>query len=74
MSEAEPVYETMPGWREKTVGVSKFEDLPEKAREYIARLSDLSGAPFAFISTGAERNETIIETKVLDGCGLRLNV
>jgi adenylosuccinate synthase len=64
----------MPGWREKTVGLSKFEDLPEKARKYIARLSELSGAPFAFISTGAERNETIIETKVLDACGLRLTV
>ncbi len=52
MSEAEPVYETMQGWKEKTVGVSKFEDLPEKARKYIARLAELSGASFAFISTG----------------------
>jgi adenylosuccinate synthase len=74
MSEAEPVYETMPGWKEKTVGVSRFQDLPEKAREYIARLAELSGAPFAFISTGAERNETIIETEVLDRCGLKLTV
>ena len=72
MAEAEPVYETMPGWREKTVGVSKFEDLPEKAREYIARLADLSGSPFAFISTGAERNETIIERDVLSDCGLEV--
>jgi len=69
MAEAEPVYETVPGWREKTVGVSKFEDLPEKAREYVARLSELSGAPFAFISTGAERNETIIAKEVLTNCG-----
>jgi adenylosuccinate synthase len=74
MSEADPVYETMRGWREKTVGVSKFEDLPEKAREYVARLAELSGASFAFISTGAERNETIIETEVLDLCGLKLTV
>jgi len=72
MSEAEPVYETMPGWKEKTVGVSKFEDLPERARDYVNRLSELSGAPFAFISTGAERNETIIETEVLSRCGLNL--
>jgi adenylosuccinate synthase len=72
MSEAAPVYETMPGWKEKTVGVSKFEDLPEKARKYIARLAELSGAPFAFISTGAERNETIIEKEVLSRCGLNL--
>jgi len=72
MSEAEPVYETMPGWKEKTVGVSKFEDLPERARNYVNRLSELSGAPFAFISTGAERNETIIAKDVLTGCGLDL--
>jgi adenylosuccinate synthase len=72
MSAAEPVYETMPGWREKTVGVSRFEDLPLRARGYTSRLSELSGAPFAFISTGAERNETIIETEVLSRCGLNL--
>jgi adenylosuccinate synthase len=69
MAEAEPVYETMPGWRAKTLGVSKFEDLPEKARKYIARLAELSGAPFAFVSTGAERNETIIAKDVLTNCG-----
>jgi adenylosuccinate synthase len=63
----------MPGWREKTVGVSKYEDLPEKARKYIARLAELSGAPFAFISTGAERNETIIESDVLSNCGLEVD-
>jgi len=74
MSEAEPVYETAPGWREKTAGVSKFEDLPEKARKYVARLAELSGASFAFISTGAERNETVIEAEVLDRCGLKLSV
>src|SRR5215468_149832 len=74
MAEAEPVYETAPGWREKTVGVSKFEDLPEKARQYVARLAELSGASFAFISTGAERNETIIESEALDRCGLKLAV
>jgi adenylosuccinate synthase len=72
MASAEPVYETSPGWREKTVGISKFEDLPERAQKYINRLSELSGAPFAFISTGAERNETIIAKDVLRICGLEL--
>ena len=74
MSEAEPIYETMHGWKEKTVGLSKYEDLPEKARKYVARLSELSGAPFAFISTGAERNETIISNDVLSECGIELMV
>lgn len=72
MNSAEPVYETMPGWKSKTVGISKFDKLPKRAKEYVTRLAELSGAPFAFISTGAERNETIISTEVLDKCGLNL--
>jgi adenylosuccinate synthase len=74
MAEATPVYETMPGWREKTVGISKLADLPVKARTYIERLSELAGAPFAFISTGAERNETIVDEELLGICGLELTV
>ncbi|MDQ3013258.1 MAG: adenylosuccinate synthase [Acidobacteriota bacterium] len=74
MNSAEPVYETMPGWKSKTVGISKFDELPQRAKEYLNRLTELSGAPFAFISTGAERNETIIETEVLDRCGLHLTI
>lgn len=74
MNAAEPVYETMPGWLSKTVGISNFDDLPERAKQYLTRLSEVSGAPFAFISTGAERNETIISTDVLSRCGLHLTV
>lgn len=74
MNAAEPVYETMPGWLSKTVGISNFNDLPERAKQYLTRLSEVSGAPFAFISTGAERNETIISTDVLSRCGLHLTV
>jgi adenylosuccinate synthase len=65
MTAAEPVYETLPGWLQTTRGISKLEDLPEKARNYIDRLAEVSGAPFAFVSTGAERNETIIARDVL---------
>lgn len=72
MEQAEPIYETMPGWQQKTVGIDKLANLPAKAQTYIARLAELSGAPFAFISTGPERNETIIDTAVLEGCGLKL--
>ncbi|MDX2040715.1 MAG: adenylosuccinate synthase [Acidobacteriota bacterium] len=74
MNAAEPVYETMPGWQSNTVGISNFDDLPERAKQYLARLSEVSGAPFAFISTGAERNETIISADVLSRCGLHLTV
>lgn len=55
-----PVYETMPGWSESTVGVTKFEDLPENAKKYIRRLEELAGIPVAIISTGPEREQTIM--------------
>jgi adenylosuccinate synthase len=74
LAQAEPIYETWPGWRERTVGISNFADLPAKAQSYIRRLEELSGAPFAFISTGAERNETIIASDVLSRCGWELKV
>ena len=73
MAAAEPIYETMPGWKTGTQGIYRFVDLPEKAQAYLNRLSELSGAPFAFISTGPERNETIIEHDVLGQCGLKLS-
>jgi adenylosuccinate synthase len=73
LERAEPVYETWPGWKSSTVGVSRFDDLPPRARSYISRLAELSGAPFAFISTGPERNETILNSAVLAACGFDLN-
>lgn len=74
MEAAVPVYETMPGWKEKTAGIAKFDDLPVRARNYIARLAELSGAPFAFISTGPERNETMADQAVLHQCGLEVSL
>lgn len=56
----EPVYETMPGWKQTTYGVKKLEDLPEAARNYIKRLEDVTGVPVDIISTGPDRDETII--------------
>jgi adenylosuccinate synthase len=66
LAAAEPVYETMPGWQEKTAGINEFNKLPQRAKDYIHRLSELSGAPFAFISTGPERNQTIINKDILN--------
>ena len=57
---AEPVYEEMPGWSESTVGIRKEEDLPQNARNYLKRLEELVGVPIAIISTGPDREETII--------------
>jgi adenylosuccinate synthase len=60
LSRAQPVYETWPGWTEPTRGIRRFEDLPEAARRYIARLEEVSGVPAAIVSTGSDRDETII--------------
>jgi adenylosuccinate synthase len=55
-----PVYETLPGWNESTLGVKKLEDLPANARAYIKRIEAVVGAPIDIISTGPDRIETII--------------
>ena len=57
-----PVYEEMPGWSETTVGVTRFEQLPANARNYLRRVEQVCGAPIALISTGPERDETIVLT------------
>ena len=56
----QPVYETMPGWSESTVGVRSVDDLPENARRYIERIEALVEAPIDIISTGPDREETIV--------------
>lgn len=60
LAECTPVYETMPGWRSPTGDVRTRDDLPVNAQNYLARLSALSGLPIDLISTGAERDNTII--------------
>jgi len=56
----EPVYESMPGWSRPTLGVTRYEDLPAEAKAYVRRLEEVSGVPAAVISTGSERDHTII--------------
>jgi adenylosuccinate synthase len=55
-----PVYETLPGWKESTLGARSFDALPRNARDYLARIEALTGAPIAMVSTGADRDETIL--------------
>ena len=55
-----PVYEDMPGWQESTVGVKAHEKLPRAARDYLARIEKLTGVPIDLISTGPDREETIV--------------
>jgi adenylosuccinate synthase len=57
---ADPIYETMPGWKSPTKGARDFDTLPAEAQRYIKRLEDVSGAPCAIISTGSDRADTIV--------------
>lgn len=56
----QPVYEEVQGWSESTVGAKTLEELPANARAYILRVEELVGAPIDIISTGPDRNETIV--------------
>jgi adenylosuccinate synthase len=56
----EPVYEEFPGWSESTVGVTDHDKLPLNARNYLKRMSEVCGAPIDMISTGPDRDQTIL--------------
>ncbi len=56
----EPVFETLPGWSESTVGVKSFDALPAAARAYLERIEALCEMPIDIVSTGPERDETIL--------------
>jgi adenylosuccinate synthase len=56
----EPVYETVPGWKESTFGVKSYDALPENAKKYIKKLEEVAGVPVDVISTGPDREETIV--------------
>jgi adenylosuccinate synthase len=72
LAECEPVYESMPGWSAPTAGVRSFERLPQAARNYIARLEEVSGVKAAIVSTGSERDDTIVRDDVLQLANLKL--
>lgn len=59
-AQCQPVYEALPGWSESTVGATSFDALPENAKNYIQRIEALVGVPIDVVSTGPERNETIV--------------
>ncbi len=58
LAECEPVYEELPGWEEDITGAKTLEDLPENARHYIERVSQLTGIPLTVFSVGPDRNQT----------------
>jgi len=62
----EPIYEDHPGWSTSTVGVKKWDDLPIAAQNYLRRFEALVGAPIALVSTGPDREETIVLQRPFD--------
>ena len=56
----EPIYETMPGWKENTFGVTDINQLPQTTRDYIKRIEEVTGVPVTILSTGPDRVETMI--------------
>jgi adenylosuccinate synthase len=61
-----PVYETMPGWKESTLGVERYEQLPAAARNFLQRIEQVCGVPIDLISTGPERSHTIVRRHPFD--------
>ena len=59
-SQCNPNYIELPGWQESTVGAKSYDDLPENARNYLKKIEELTERPIDVISTGPDRNETIV--------------
>ena len=60
LAEVEPVYETLPGWKQDISQVRRFDDLPVEAKRYVQRLETLAGAPITMVSVGPERTATLV--------------
>jgi adenylosuccinate synthase len=72
LARCEPIYESMPGWDAPTRGLRRFDQLPGAARKYIDRLEQVSGAPAVIVSTGSERDDTILRDDVMRLADLQL--
>lgn len=66
LAQCQPIYIDMPGWQESTKGVQNYEDLPANARTYLEKIESLIETPIDIISTGPDRNETIIKRHPFD--------
>ena len=60
LEQCEPVYEELPGWKESTVGLTRFDELPRAAQDYLKRIESILEVPIDVISTGPERAQTIV--------------
>ena len=60
VARCEPIYEDFAGWTESTVGITDWNKLPKTAQDYLKRVQEICGKPIAMVSTGPERDETIL--------------
>ncbi len=60
VARAVPVFETLPGWSDSTVGVTQYDQLPQNARRYLERIAEVCQVAIDLVSTGPDRNETIV--------------
>jgi adenylosuccinate synthase len=60
IARCEPIYETLPGWSESSVGVTRYEDLPTNAQAYLKRIEEATGVPVHVVSTSPDRDHTIL--------------
>lgn len=65
LSRVEPVFIEMPGWKEDITGCKDYEELPENAKAYIAKIEELTGTPVSIISVGPDREQTIVRSEKL---------
>ena len=59
--DVEPVYETLPGWKNDITGVRNFSDMPEELKSYIRYIEEKTGVPIKIVSVGPDRKQTIID-------------
>ena len=67
IARCQPRYETVPGWSETTAGATRWAQLPQAARSYLERIAELSGTPIAMVSTGPDREHTIVLQHPFEG-------
>ncbi|MBI1390552.1 MAG: adenylosuccinate synthase [bacterium] len=64
LGECQPVFETLPSWKEDISSITQFDDLPQNARDYVAAIESWLETPVAMISVGPQRNQTIVRRKM----------
>jgi len=65
LDRCQPIYEELPGWQSPITDIRQYDQLPLEARQYVARLEELTTCPVNLISVGAKREQTIIKTPIL---------